>query len=116
MRHRDFVERVWVKIRMEKGVRRIHTVTKLPVSKEQTRHLVRAMFETLTEILENGHTVLIPGFGKFIVKRYPDGSLILHPKTRERIPRRPERMKSVRFKPSTSLLDNVNGVKVATGT
>lgn len=116
MRHRDFVERVWVKIRMEKGVRRIHTVTKLPVSKEQTSHLVRAIFEALTETLESGQNVMIPGFGKFTLKRYPDGSLVLHPKTRERVPRRAERMKSVRFKPSTSLLDNVNGVKVATGT
>ncbi len=114
MRHRDFVERVWVKIRMEKGVRRIHTATRLPVSKEQTGHLIRAMFETLTEVLKNGQPVLIPGFGKFTVKRFPDGSMIQHPRTKERIPRRSERMKSVRFKPSASLLDNVNDVKATT--
>lgn len=114
MHHRDFVERVWVKIRMEKGVRRIYTATKLPVSKEQTSHLIRAIFETVAETLESGQSVHIPGFGKFSIKRHPDGSLIFHPQTKERIPRRPERMKAVRFRASTSLLDSVNGCKVAT--
>lgn len=114
MRHRDFVERVWVKIRMEKGVRRIHTATKLPVSKEQTKHLVRAIFEELARVLASGQTVSIPGFGKFSVKRHAAGTMVYHPKTRERIPRRCDRMKSVRFKSSATLLDNVNGVKAAT--
>ena len=114
MRHNVFVEGVWVKIRMEKGVRRIHTATKLPVSKEQTKHLVRAIFEELAEVLVSGQTVNIPGFGKFSVKRHASGSMVCHPKTRERIPRRSDRMKSVRFKSSATLLDNVNGVKVAT--
>jgi len=108
MRHGDFIERVWVKIRMEKGVRRIHTATKLPVSKEQTGHLVRAIFETVAESLESGQSVSIPGFGKFLVRCYPDGSFIIHPRTRERVPRRPDRMKAVRFKSATALLDTVN--------
>ncbi len=112
MRHRDFVERIWVKIRMEKEVRRIHTATKLPVSKEQTFQLVRAIFETLAETLEDGHVVHIPGFGKFSIKRHPDGTMVFHPRTRERVPRRPDRMKGVRFKPSRTLLNAVNGNKV----
>lgn len=115
MRHRDFVDRFWVKIRMEKGVRHIHTATKLPVSKEQASHLIRATFETLAEVLESGQDVFIPGFGKFTVKRFPDGSMILNPKTKERVPRRPNRMKTIRFKSSASLLDTVNGNKPPTG-
>lgn len=112
MHHRDFVDRVWVKIRMEKGVRRIHTATRLPVSKQQTSELIKSIFETLSETLESGQIVLIPGFGKFSLKQYPKGSLVTHPKTREKVPRRPDRMRTVRFKPSSVLLNTVNNESI----
>lgn len=113
MRHQDFVERVWIKIRMEKGVRRIHTATKLPVSRKQTYYLIRTIFEAIAETLENGQTVHIPGFGKFTVKRHADGSFVFNPKKKVRIPRRADRMKTVKFRPSRTLLNVTNGLKVA---
>lgn len=108
MNHRDFVERVWVTIRMEKGVRRIHTATKLPVSKQQTAELVKTIFTELAAVLESGQEITIPGFGKFSIKRHADGSLIYDPRQKVKVPRRPDRMKSIRFKPSSVLLTTVN--------
>lgn len=111
----DFVDRTWVKIRMEKGVRRIHTATKLPVSKDQTGELIKSVFEVVAEILEEGQTVHIPGFGKFTPKQQAPGSEIYDPRKKVKVPRRPDRMRSVRFKASKVLLDHINPTATPTG-
>ena len=103
MKKQDFVLSVWVMIRMEDASRK-----KLTLTKGQTTEVVDAVFATMAEVLERGEAIAMPCFGKFSVKQFPKGSMVYVPLTRKKIPRRPDRMRNVRFKPSKVLVNRVN--------
>lgn len=108
MHKKDLLDSVWVKIRMGKQITDVDTGCKIAVSKQQVGTLVDAVIESIVQGLECGDTVAIPGLGIFTTKQYPEGSLVRDVRTGEMRPRRADRMRAIRFKPSSTLKERVN--------
>lgn len=111
MNKKDLVEDFWVRVRMNgrsaKSRRRPH------ISRPQADAILNAVFQTIGEALERGEEVPIPRFGKFSIKKFEDGATVINPLTRERVARRPDQMRTIRFKPSQVMVRRVNqGEKV----
>lgn len=103
MRKQDLVDDIWVKIRMGNGKQ-----TRLPATKSQTTKLVAAVFNTVAEALAHGESVSLPGFGKFQIKQYPKGSEVFSPWKKTKVPRRPDRLRTVKFRPFGALVRQLN--------
>lgn len=93
---------------MEKRIPRRRGRSKLLITKTQAALLMKSIFTTIAEALERGEPVSIARFGKFFVRKLPAGTKIVHPRTKEIVHRRPDRLRTVRFRPSRALLDRVN--------
>ena len=103
MRKQELVDDVWVKIHMESDKR-----AKLRLSKSQTATAVDAVFTALADALTNGQAIAIPGFGKFQIKQHAADSQVFSPWKKGKITRRPDRLRTVKFKPSSALVKQVN--------
>lgn len=112
MNKKDLVESFWVAFRMGS---RSDTSRRLPITRTQAGVIVdTTVLTTISEALESGQEVRIPRFGGFTIKRYPEGAMVVDMKSGQKIPRPPNRMKTVRFKPSRQLVERVNtGVSVS---
>ena len=104
MTKQEFVEKFWSTYRMLEGPRS----RRAPISRTQARAIVDTMLDTVSDTLERGGEIVIPRFGKFSVKQHPEGSMMMDLNTKTRIHRPPDRMRTVRFKPSRQLVERVN--------
>lgn len=104
MTKQELAEEFWSAYRMLAGPRS----RRAPISRTQARAIVDTVLGTVSEVLESGEAIVIPRFGKFFVKHHPEGSMVMDIRTKMKIPRPPDRMKTVRFKPSRQLVERVN--------
>ncbi len=104
MTKQELVEKFWGTYRMLEGPRS----RRAPISRTQAGAIVDTVLDTVRETLEGGEDIVIPRFGKFFVKQHPEGSMVMDIKSKAKIPRPPDRMKTVRFKPSRQLVERVN--------
>ena len=104
MTKQEFVEKFWSTYRMLEGPRS----RRAPISRTQARAIVDTVLDTVRETLEGGEAIIIPRFGKFSVKKHPEGSMVMNLQTKGKVARPPDKMRTVRFKPSRQLVERVN--------
>lgn len=78
---------------------------RMDVSEEETSKAVDNLLELLTEQLEEGNAVSLPGFGSFEVKKKLE-RISVHPVSKQRMLVPPKL--AVAFKPSSALKDKIN--------
>ncbi|MBI3588883.1 MAG: HU family DNA-binding protein [Candidatus Liptonbacteria bacterium] len=105
MNKQELVESFWMTFRMGG---RSGTSRRLPITRTQAGEIVNTVLSTISEALENDQEVRIPRFGGFVIKRYPEGAMVMDIKSRQKVLRPSNRMKTVRFKPSQQLVERVN--------
>lgn len=114
MTKKELVENVWVTVRMEKGIRESRTHRKLPITRTQTRVIVDTVLSNIGEALERGEEITLPRFGRFYVKVHPEGSMVMDISTGKKVPRSPDRMRTLRFKPSHTIVERINQASTVT--